>query len=145
MTVNVPPEETNLVDAAIAWLQGQLPTTWTVQRSVRSVANPDPNRPPTQVDAIVEVAGPQGVVTIIVEAKRTFMPKDAEQLFSGLARRIRDLNPGYPILIVAPWLSVRTREIQAAEGTNYLDLTGNARIPEAMFWGIADTCTCTCT
>ena len=128
MAANVATEETNLVDAAIAWLQGQFPTTWTVQRSVRSVASADPNRPPAQVDAIVEVAGPQGVVTLIVEAKRTFMPKDAEQLFSGLARRIRDLNPGYPILIVAPWLSSRTREILAAEGTNYLDLTGNARI-----------------
>jgi hypothetical protein len=128
MTVNVASEENTLVDAAIAWLKQQLPTSWTVQRSVRSVASPDPNRPPTQVDAIVEVSGPQGVVTIIVEAKRTFMPKDAEQLFSGLARRIRDLNPGYPILIVAPWLSGRTREILAAEGTNYLDLTGNARI-----------------
>ncbi|HEY1650427.1 MAG TPA: helix-turn-helix domain-containing protein [Acidimicrobiales bacterium] len=128
MAANVAKEETDLVDMAIVWLQGQLPATWTVQRSVRSVASPDPNRPPSQVDAIVEVVGPQGVVTLIVEAKRTFMPKDAEQLFSGLARRIRDLNPGYPILIVAPWLSSRTRDILAMEGANYLDLTGNARI-----------------
>ena len=55
-------------------------------------------------------------------------PRTPNNSFSGLARRIRDLNPGYPILIVAPWLSSRTREILAAEGTNYLDLTGNARI-----------------
>jgi len=70
----------------IPWLtrhclaQAAASTSWTVQRS-SGPRQPDPNRPPTQVDAIVEVSGPQGVVTIIVEAKRTFMPKDAEQLF----------------------------------------------------------------
>ena len=31
-----------------------------------------------------------------------------------------------PILLVAPWLSSRTRELLASEGVNYLDLTGNA-------------------
>ena len=36
--------------------------------------------------------------------------------------------PQLPILVVAPWLSPRTRELVTAEGLNYLDQTGNASI-----------------
>ena len=53
-------------------------------------------------------------------------------MFSGMARRYRQINPfNSATLVVAPWLSGRTREVLAAEGINYIDLTGNARIEAA--------------
>ncbi|MGO9911673.1 MAG: hypothetical protein ACLPQS_10985 [Acidimicrobiales bacterium] len=78
---------------------------------------------------MIDVTTPQGTTSFLVEAKRNLMPKDAEQMFSGLARRYRQLNPyNAPILVVAPWISARTREVLIAEGFNYIDLTGNARV-----------------
>lgn len=38
------------------------------------------------------------------------------------------MTPGTALLVVAPWLSRRTREILADEGINYIDLTGNALV-----------------
>jgi hypothetical protein len=35
-----------------------------------------------------------------------------------------------PVLIVAPWLSARTRELLAERGINYIDQTGNALVSE---------------
>ena len=45
-----------------------------------------------------------------------------------MARQLRNLNPNYPILVVAPWLSERAQEVLIEENINYLDLTGNVRI-----------------
>ena len=45
-----------------------------------------------------------------------------------MARSLRALASHIPVLVVAPWLSARTRELLAAENINYLDLAGNARL-----------------
>jgi hypothetical protein len=66
--------------------------------------------------------------TVAVEARRSFSPRDAELLFSGVARSLRALASHIPVLVVAPWLSPRTQELLAAENINYLDLAGNARL-----------------
>jgi hypothetical protein len=71
----------------------------------------------------------QGLVTFHVETKRSLLPKEAEQMLSGFTRKFGQLNRNCEaILVVAPWLSARTREILVADGLNYVDLTGNARI-----------------
>jgi hypothetical protein len=51
-----------------------------------------------------------------------------ERLLGSAGRKLRALVPGFAILVVAPWLSPRTRELLAEEGMHYLDLTGNALI-----------------
>ncbi|MGD0454316.1 MAG: helix-turn-helix domain-containing protein [Solirubrobacteraceae bacterium] len=38
----------------------------------------------------------------------------------------RLVAPDVPVLVVAPWLSLRTRQILEAERINFIDLTGNA-------------------
>ncbi|MFI4971203.1 MAG: hypothetical protein ACHP7H_00870 [Hyphomicrobiales bacterium] len=65
---------------------------------------------------------------MVVEVKRTFQPRDVEQILPGIARVLRSLAGNVPLLVVAPWLSPRTRELLAEESINYVDLTGNARI-----------------
>ena len=75
----------------------------------------------------VDLRGPNGVyVTIAVEAKRRFSPRDVYRLQGSLGRVFRTLAGNVPILVVSPWLSQRTQELLRNEGINYLDLTGNA-------------------
>lgn len=119
--------EGELVDAAVAWLRESLPDSWDVDRSQRPASSP-PEAART-LDAAIDVRAGNGTsTTLAVEARRSFSPRDAELLFSGVARSLRALASHIPVLIVAPWLSTRTQELLAAENINYLDLTGNARI-----------------
>jgi hypothetical protein len=129
MSANVPTEATNLLDAAVAWLQEQLPPTWTVNRANRVVTGGNLSGPQPLVDGAIDIQGTQGIqVTMAVEVKRKFQPRDVEQILPGISRVLRTLAGNVPLLVVAPWLSPRTRELLAAESINYLDLTGNARI-----------------
>lgn len=45
-----------------------------------------------------------------------------------MARRMRSLGGNVPLLVVAPWLSERTRELLEEQRVNYIDLTGNALV-----------------
>jgi hypothetical protein len=128
MSANIDIRETDLVDAAVSWLESRLPSTWIVQRS--------PRREPTQrhgasanVDAFIDLRSPNGAVTTLaVEARGSMQPRDVERLLPGLARSLRVLAGNVPVLVVAPWLSGRTRELLAAENLNFMDLTGNALV-----------------
>lgn len=130
MAANSISEETDLLDRAADWLRSVLPPTWTVAVSDRTLTTPGGQQ--AQVDGFIDVTTQQGQVNFLVEAKRSLMPKDAEQMFSGVARRYRQLSPyNAAILVVAPWLSARTRDVLATDGINYIDLTGNARLEVA--------------
>ncbi|HWC15361.1 MAG TPA: hypothetical protein VG929_12335 [Actinomycetota bacterium] len=48
-------------------------------------------------------------------------------LGGGLLKRLRGVA-GHPILVVAPYISPRSRELLVDEGANFLDLTGNLRL-----------------
>jgi len=129
MTANPATEATDLLDAAVAWLQEQLPPTWTVAKSNRVVSGGNLPGPQPLVDGAIDIQGTQGIqVTMAVEAKRTFQPRDVEQILPGISRVLRTLAGNVPLLVVAPWLSARTRDLLAADSINYLDLTGNTRI-----------------
>jgi len=130
MSANSLSEEKSLINRAISWLQINLPETWKAEAASQTVVSPGQSRPPRIIDALITLTPPQqnGGVSLLVEAKSTFAPRDAEQLFSGVARQLRNLNSNYPILVVAPWLSERTQEVLTKEDINYLDLTGNVRI-----------------
>lgn len=113
-----------MVQAATVWLRERLPASWEVSPAART--------PFTLGDALIEAVdlrGPNGVsTTMAVEATTTFLPRDVHRLFTGISKTLRALAGNIPILLVAPWLSQRTRELLAAEGMNYLDLTGNALV-----------------
>jgi hypothetical protein len=78
-------------------------------------------------DGTILINAQNGVARLAVEAKRSLGPRDVAGLFGSIGRTLRALSP-VPILVVAPWLSARTRELLAAEGINYVDLTGNALV-----------------
>lgn len=128
MAANLPTEGKDLLEAAISWLRSTLPPVWKVELANRVIPGQDPSRPPARIDAVIDLQSPQGGANLMVETKRLLTPRDAESLFSGSARRYRQLNPNTPILVVAPWLSARTRAALTADDINFLDLTGNVRI-----------------
>ncbi|MHB8717750.1 MAG: hypothetical protein ACYDAC_02505 [Candidatus Dormibacteria bacterium] len=126
---NYAPEETELVSSAVVWLRGRLPQGWTVEPTSRVLAvRPAATQEPLG-DAAIDVRTPSGQsTTMVVEAKRSFTPRDAEMLLPRIARVLRSLAGETPVLVVAPWLSSRTREMLEAQEANYIDLTGNALV-----------------
>lgn len=128
MSENKPQEEEKLVDWAIEWLKAVLPAPWDVRRSDRSYGGGNLVEPGTLGSGAIDIVGPQNIgATLVVEAKRSFSPRDVELTFGpNLLRVLRALTYDIPVLVVSEWLSPRTRELLEAEGVNYLDLTGNA-------------------
>jgi hypothetical protein len=124
MPANSTPPEDDLVERAVAWLRERLPASWDVGQSSRvELREPSGGR----ADAALDMRGPNGVyVTIAVEAKKAFGPRDVDRLHGSLGRVFRTLAGNIPILVVSPWLSQRTQELLRKQGINYLDLTGNA-------------------
>ena len=128
MPENMPLEGTDLLDRAVVWLDQALPQGWTVERSKTSFSGAAGTEP-RRLDTAIDLAASNGTrTTLAVEAKRTFTPRDAEQLLRGLASQLRTLAHGVAILVVAAWLSPRTQELLAEQDVNYLDLTGNALV-----------------
>lgn len=76
------------------------------------------------VDIRDVVGGNDGVV--LVEAVRVLTPAEAVNRLGPRVRLLRQLTEGKAaVLVVAPWLSPRTRAVLDEQGFGYLDLTGN--------------------
>jgi hypothetical protein len=115
-----PLTESQILERGIALLRESLPANWQVQQ----VADDDGGD--AYADALLSIAGPQGAVRAVVEVKRSFTPSDvaATARQASLLRRVAGT---VPILVIAPWLSDRSRGLLTDAGINYLDLTGNVR------------------
>lgn len=124
MTANTVVEEIELVQKAVEWLRGALPSTWALEPSTLFAQEAETSR---RVDAAYELRVQGGVYTTLVfEAKKAFGPRDVERLMAGVSRPLRRLVPNVAIVVVAPWISARSREMLVDDGLNYIDLTGNA-------------------
>jgi hypothetical protein len=123
MKVNMPEEETQILEQAVAWLEERLPRGWTVEGSSRQTL--DLNVRPD--DAQITLQGPNGTMTAIaVEVRRVLEPRTVVSLLSSEVRRARRMGAHMPLLVVAPWLSERTQLLLAEQEVSYIDLTGNA-------------------
>jgi len=105
-------------------LETLVPSGW------RSEVKSEPTRSRRVFDATLRLCAPDGAcVTFILEAKNRVEPRDvqgiAEQL--GMYGQLADEEDAVPVL-VAPFLSSRTRERLEERGIGYVDLTGNVRI-----------------
>lgn len=115
---------TDLLGGAAKVLRERLPPTWSVD--IAPAASGDELR---ALDETIVLTQPNGAgVAFAVEARPVFAPRDVPALLSGLARSMRALASGVPLLLVAPWIGRRGRALLAAEGINYVDLTGNVRV-----------------
>lgn len=128
MSANDLLEQTSLLDQAIDRLSAELGPGVTVERSNRTVPTQSPGEQAQRVDGFIDIRGDQGfITTLAVEARRSVTPRDAERMLLGQVDVLARMA-GIRFLVVAPWLSPRTRELLAARGVNYLDLTGNSLI-----------------
>ncbi|WFF08072.1 helix-turn-helix domain-containing protein [Micromonospora sp. WMMD1076] len=81
-------------------------------------------------DAMWDIQAANYHCTLIVQAFRRFIPRDVDRVLGGNHRLMRRVVRE-PIVVVAPWLSPRSREVLRERDINYIDLTGNVlvRIP----------------
>lgn len=125
MQTNSVISETDLISRAVAWLDERLPEGWEVER-----VGPDGNTPPDGPlgdDAVLYIRSPNRTNgTLAVQARPSLEPREAALLLPSLAQTLRRLAGSTPVLVVAPWLSGRTRQLLKEQDINYIDLTGNA-------------------
>lgn len=114
--------EETLLAQALAALQNRLPPGWTVEEVTYTSGDGPP-------DQFWEIRGPSASSRgLIVEARSELSPRAVKvMLGGGLLKRLRGVA-GHPILVVAPYISPRSRELLVDEGANFLDLTGNLRL-----------------
>jgi len=99
---------------AVQQLRQHLPPTWSVAEAARVH------------EATIVIRAPDSrLVQLVVVSRRRIEPKDVAGILpTGRPQRSR----ATAVLVTAPFLSPRTRELFAAAGANYLDSTGNLMI-----------------
>lgn len=115
-------DEQQLLEQASQQLRGLLGEGWDIAPEAASRL-PDLEI----VDAIWGLRRSEGEASygeILVEAKRHLTPAAAANLTARQLASLRLLS-GQTVVVVAPWLSPRTREVLEERGFGYLDLTGN--------------------
>ena len=123
MKTNIELIENEMIKAAIDWLRSRLPENWEIDPTGRQIHAPRRGR----ANAAFDLKSPDGMfATVVVEAKKSFSPRDVDLLLGGLGRTLRDLAGNIPILVVSQWLSDGSRNRLRSEGINYIDLTGNS-------------------
>jgi hypothetical protein len=90
------------------------------------VADPD-----TDMDIIWTIRNSTGGGSygqVLVEATSELTPAVAERVLTPQVNLMRRLHGQVAVLVIAPWLSPRTRTILERRGFGYLDLTGNVSL-----------------
>lgn len=83
-----------------------------------------------RADALIRIRDPGGgpAGTVLVETKNTVVPADVTRTLGPQVNLLRQLQVNAAVLVIAPWLSSRTRAVLDEHGYGYLDLTGNVSL-----------------
>src|SRR6266851_1810502 len=111
----------DLIDSGIAVLKQILPSSWQVVRLQDDLSVP------TRADAVLHIGPTNQVSRVVMEARKSFSPRDVDGVI-GRAQLLSRVGGEVPYLVVAPWLSERSRSLLAEAGLNYVDLAGNIRV-----------------
>ena len=110
--------DNTILTRALDELRSRLPRTWGVEVIDRRAYAPGP-------DAVVRVVGPDDTASfLLIEVRSRLDPKDVEPLVSRFALRLWQNREATPV-VVARFLSERTRESLREREAGYIDLTGN--------------------
>src|SRR5215211_453251 len=134
-TTRPPEREVDVLRGGLALFRARLPRSWetTIEEDVRVEGS-------LRADAMVRLRNPEGApATLVVEAKRFVEARDLPRILEQLSRLIEQMQTqtgvagrgqAGPLLpmIVARYLSPRTRERLEDLGTNYADATGNLQV-----------------
>jgi hypothetical protein len=132
-------EERQLLEQGLGRLRELLGLDWTVDHAPRtSIAEPL-NLPrslrDTQLNHLIEIKGGRNhgaYARVLVEVATEPSPAAISRSVAPRLDLMRQLTGDAVILVIAPWLSPRTREVLDDLGYGYLDLTGNTsfRLPQ---------------
>lgn len=113
------PTEIELIRSAEKALADSLPSTWTLRLAAERSGRD------RRSAAAIAIAAPDGTEALVVlEVKRRIDPKDVRRIHDSVGDR-RQVGQGAQAMVVAPWLSPRTREELELAGLGYCDPTGN--------------------
>lgn len=120
MAAPPPPSEARLLRQVVRDLEALLPIGWTLTTTTEPAGRGRP-------DLVAIVRGPDGAETsLIFEAKRTVMPRDAGEAVRQLRSYAEESElTNVNIVVAAPFLSETAREQLAALDASYIDSTGN--------------------
>lgn len=117
------PTEARLLRQVVRDFEALLPNGWTLTTQSESAGRGRP-------DLVAVVRGPDGAeASLIVEAKRSLIPRDA----GDIVRQLRSFTEqtglaNASLVVVAPYLSETAREQIARLDASYIDSTGNILI-----------------
>ena len=124
--------EEKLLDQGIDQLREILGPGWTITPVNRAPATQEialgPSDGAEQVVSIYSERGGGGTAQVLVEARESLTPIRARTEFGSKVRLMHRLTGTAAVLVIAPWLSPRSREALEALGYGYLDLTGNVSL-----------------
>lgn len=107
------PSKQQVLRAAERVVASSLPPSWSATTSGGSARD-------TGADAVWTVSAPDDVaVTYVVDVKRSVRPRELPEIVAQVHR------PGARVLVIAPYLSSRAREVLRELGASYVDTTGN--------------------
>jgi hypothetical protein len=113
--------EAQLLDGAIEVLSRRLPSEWVVEKTSLG-GDPEPR------DLIIKSPNAASQAVVLVEARAGVSARDVQVLMGGPWKRWRRQTGNQPILLIAPYIGPRVRELLTEENVSYVDLTGNVRI-----------------
>lgn len=110
-----------VVDQALEVLAGLLPMGWKIGRARGSRGDAD------RVGLVVD--DPSGIrQSIVVDVRPVVSPRELQQAYPASTEARPPSDGGDPILVVARYLSPRSRAVLDEAAVGYLDLTGNVRL-----------------
>lgn len=120
-------DERDLLERGLSWLREVLHPVVAVEPLNMGSPEPDvsPVVPDSGADMIVTLSDSGGYSRLLLEAKRDLSPLEARTVFADKVNLMRRLTGQAAVLVVAPWLSPRTRAELRERGFGYLDLSGN--------------------
>lgn len=121
MQRNRPIRENELLPAAAGALSEALPSSWSIVSGVGE------RRPGGRVDMVLALTASDGALAkILVEAKRVVEPRDVP----GIVRRLQAHRgtDEVSLMVAAPYLSPRVRELLQEAGVGWFDSVGNLRL-----------------
>jgi hypothetical protein len=117
-----PANEADLINGAFEQIVGRLPRTWLANLTL------EPQFGRMRPDGILELSAPDGQrASVIIEAKPTLNTRDVPSVWLQLRELTSEIPNAWP-LVVARYLSPRTREMLQEQGLSYADATGNLRL-----------------
>lgn len=110
--------EEQFLEEAVALLRARLPAGWSAELTSRTL-------PDGQSDNFLEVSGGSSHAGWLVEARASLTPRQIQSEFGSPSYRRLRAHDRRALIVIAPYLSQRARELLKGEGICYLDTTGN--------------------